>query len=104
MKYFNLKLNTGEEIPWVYCYGDSCCCTCTDYALMQGAGTYMWEYSEDSEEYQKYEGNCWWWLRSPGGNSNLAAYVISDGCAAAGGGRVDDTVETIRPALWISNN
>ena len=47
-------------------------CAPTDYAIQQGA------YTSDS---YKVEGRraCWWWLRSPGYYSILAAYVCTDG-------------------------
>ncbi len=47
-------------------------CAPTDYAIQQGA------YTSDS---YKVEGRkaCWWWLRSPGYISDLAALVHTDG-------------------------
>jgi hypothetical protein len=48
------------------------------------------------------DNRAWWWLRSPGNDPDLAAYVYTDGhlngygdfVAAAGGG--------VRPALWLN--
>ena len=45
----------------------------------------------------------WWWLRSPGRCSNLAAYVNYDGLVHARGSNVDYTRGAVRPALLISN-
>lgn len=45
--------------------------------------------------------NCWWWLRSPGYNSNFSALVISDGVVRVFGGNVSLSNGAVRPALWI---
>ena len=44
---------------------------------------------------------CWWWLRSPGGNSNYAACVNSDGPVGDRGSNVNDDLSAVRPAMWI---
>ena len=63
-------------------------CKPTAYAKAQGA------YTNDS-------GNCWWWLRSPGINLNLAAYVTTDG--SLGSSRlVNRGYDAVRPAFWIN--
>lgn len=49
-------------------------------------------------------GNCWWWLRSPGRDQNDAAYVNNDGDVNEYGYRVDDDSSAVRPALWIDLN
>ena len=46
-------------------------------------------------------GFCWWWLRSPGGNSAHAAGVESGGSVNAYGNFVWYGVNAVRPALWI---
>ena len=67
----------------------------SDYANARGA----WRNSMSG-----YEGNCWWWLRSPGGGSVFAAYVDYGGvvyrfgdavnvCSCSGG---------VCPALYIN--
>lgn len=63
---------------------------CTDYAKAQG----IWMDNPIESPY--------WWLRSPGGDSLLAAVIHYRGKMFAGGLNicVDDT--GIRPALWIS--
>ena len=62
-------------------------CNPTKYAKHNGA-------SVDS-------GNCNWFLRSSGNDSNFAAYVLSLGIVNVYGLGVDSTDVGIRPALWI---
>ena len=64
-------------------------CKGTDYCYAQGA-------------YKGNNGNCWWWLRSPGYNSNYAAFVLYDGSVIDYGLGVDDVSDAVRPALWIN--
>lgn len=45
----------------------------------------------------------WWWLRSPGNYSNLAAYVDLDGDVRIHGNSVIYSNVAVRPALKISN-
>ena len=47
-------------------------------------------------------GNAWWWLRSPGGYSNCAAYVNFDGSVLTYGDFVSDDVDVVRPACWVN--
>ena len=47
-------------------------------------------------------GNCRWWLRSPGNNSNYAAFVDYDGCVYGSGYYVTYDENAVRPALWIN--
>lgn len=44
-------------------------------------------------------GCCWWWLRSPGDNSDCASDVSSDGCLS--NGHVYNTYGSVRPAFWL---
>jgi len=43
----------------------------------------------------------WWWLRSPGNNSNNAANVNSDGNVNINGNNVNNESGGVRPALPI---
>ncbi len=52
--------------------------------------------------YKGSNGNCWWWLRSPGGDSYHAASVINDGSVYDYGYTVNYENRTVRPALWIN--
>ena len=47
-------------------------------------------------------GNAWWWLRSPGYDSDMAAFVDSSGSAQDYGDLVDRDDYAVRPALWIN--
>jgi hypothetical protein len=46
-------------------------------------------------------GAGWWWLRSPGGDSSLAAFVYDFGGRVCGSGDFVDNVSGVRPALWV---
>ena len=67
-------------------------CKSTDYAVANGA------YVNSSN------GNCWWWLRSPGYTQDYAAHVYSDGYVSGHGGGVSSDIDAVRPALWIDLN
>lgn len=67
-------------------------CKPTEYAVAGGA------YVSSSN------GNCWWWLRSPGGSQYGAAYVGIDGVVNEGGISVLYDNYAVRPALWIDLN
>ena len=47
-------------------------------------------------------GACFWWLRSPGGDSRFAAVVYSDGSVGSIGWYVDLDDGAVRPALWVN--
>jgi hypothetical protein len=44
----------------------------------------------------------WWWLRSPGGGSGLAARVDGDGTLSVSGFSVGNDSGGVRPALWLN--
>ena len=67
-------------------------CKPTDYAVANGA--YV---NSDN-------GNCWWWLRSPGDDLLIAAYVSLDGDVGEYGSTVNYADTAVRPALWIDLN
>ena len=67
-------------------------CKATEYAVAGGA--YV---NSDN-------GNCWWWLRSPGDNQCYAAIVFSGGDVHEGGDGVYNGRRAVRPALWIDLN
>ncbi len=59
-------------------------------------------YVEAQDAYvSSSNGNCWWWLRSPGLNQRYAASVYSDGDVGEGGPDVCYGTCAVRPALWI---
>ncbi len=79
-------------------------CTPSDYAVAQGTMVYLSKY----EEYATKEGrnSCCWWLRSPGANNNVAAYVEGPGninvvSPEEGGFTVDGPIIAVRPAMRI---
>ena len=64
-------------------------CKRTDYALACGVTNYD-------------DGNTWWWLRSSGQRSTMAAGVFPDGSITAIGDYVACGTDSVRPAMWIS--
>lgn len=64
-------------------------CEATDYAVANGA------YVDSSN------GNCWWWLRSPGFKQYDATNVFDDGDVSEHGYSVIYGFHAVRPALWI---
>ncbi|MDO4177429.1 MAG: DUF6273 domain-containing protein, partial [Bacillota bacterium] len=64
-------------------------CQGTAYCYTQGA-------------YKGSNENCWWWLRSPGSNSDYAARVLSLGSVDGSGDDTDHEDGAVRPALWIN--
>ena len=65
-------------------------CSATAYAKAQGAYT-----NSDN-------GNCWWWLRSPGYNSHYVSRAYSIGSIDYYGSNVNFDYDAVRPVLWIS--
>ena len=63
-------------------------CEPTDFAVANGAG-------------KRDNGNCWWWLRSPGFDQGDAASVNFYGFVYEFGLDVNDGDLVVRPALWI---
>ncbi|MBQ3072557.1 MAG: TIR domain-containing protein [Oscillospiraceae bacterium] len=64
-------------------------CRPTDYTVANGA--YV---NSDN-------GNCWWWLRSPGVSQRSAANVRCGGDVYEYGSSVSHVNNAVRPALWI---
>lgn len=61
------------------------------------------EYAVSQKCYvDKNNGNCWWWLRSPGIDQYFAAYVDTSGAVYHYGNNVNRSGYAIRPALWIN--
>ncbi len=63
-------------------------CQGTTYCYEQGA-------------YKAKNGNCPWWLRSPGGYSLFAAFVGNNGSVDNSGNAVFTGNNAVRPAMWI---
>jgi len=67
----------------------------TAYAKARG---YFISFDHDAEGRE----SCPWWLRSPGGNSDGAAFVLYWGNVRAAGNYVDYDGIAVRPALWVN--
>jgi hypothetical protein len=60
-------------------------------------------FPSDADRVAKYQVSAdWWWLRSPGGSADRAAYVSSNGRVYADGYYVDYDNNGVRPALWLN--
>ena len=64
-------------------------CQPTAYACANGA------------QANESNGNCWWWLRSPGIAQNCAARVNCYGSLRNSGPPVSSYYSCVRPAMWI---
>lgn len=70
-------------------------CVPTEYAISNGAST--------SDSYTKGgKATCLWWLRSPGFDQFIAAYVNYFGPVLRYGRSVGNVSNSVRPAMWIS--
>ena len=79
-----------EEAKRYFADGRDRICRPTPYAVQKGAWV-----NDDT-------GGCYWWLRSPGSDSAHAARVYSGGDIYSNGDYVDNSVDAVRPALWIN--
>ena len=70
-------------------------CVPTKYAISNGAST--------SDSYTKGgKATCLWWLRSPGFDQFIAAYVNYFGPVLRYGRSVGNVSNSVRPAMWIT--
>ena len=60
-----------------------------------------WERAKEIEPVPKHTG--WWWVRSPGNNTYLAADVRNVGSVSIRGYYIDDDSVAVRPAFKIRN-
>ncbi len=88
-KVFLLSITEANKY---FSYDSARQCEATAYAEAQGA------YVSGSN------GNCWWWLRSPGYYQDCAAGVSLGGYVSENGLSVDNCHDAVRPALWIDLN
>ncbi len=83
-----------KEVINYFSTGEVRKCAPTEYAKAQGA--------ETCDSYKTgSRATCWWWLRSPGGNSYCAAVVDYVGSVFRSGNRVNRGERGVRPAMWI---
>ncbi|MCF0145794.1 MAG: hypothetical protein HUJ73_04320 [Eubacterium sp.] len=116
-KIFLLSLDEVQK----YFPSDSDRITCpTEYAFYEGCYSFnvqtqlRYIIEEIAERYEYGEGEyfpeynvdagCWWWLRSPGSDPNMAAYVYVGGYIHDLGRCVSDDDGGVRPALWVNLN
>ena len=83
-------------------YGFSTDCNTDDRARRAKVTPFARARGADVSTVDRYTGNGWWWLRSPGSLSNYAAAVPSSGCAGDSYAIVDYGLVSVRPALHIS--
>ena len=84
-KVFLLSITEAKK----YVSSDNAQCQGTAYCYAQGA-------------FKGSNGNCLWFLRSPGANSSQAASVQVAGVIVGIGSYVDRDDIAVRPALWIN--
>lgn len=92
--------NDDDEYGRKNGYSAGRACKPTKYAIAQGAWQYEWE-SGQEEEMKKYQGNSWWWLRSPGNDSTFVVNIDAGGGFHLRGIYLTYS-GTIRPALWMN--
>lgn len=81
-----------------YIYDEARRSRCSTYAHAMGTG----RFDPTSESHKKYDGNIWWWLRSPGDDSYDAAEVNEYGWVIRDGYGVHDGYASVRPALHLN--
>lgn len=74
------------------------CAKNTSFTNDKGASTY----DSKLDENQKYVGNGWWWLRTPGIDSKHAQRVNNFGKVYSDGRGVDEYERVVRPAIHIN--
>lgn len=61
-------------------------------------------YASDQGCYTNEDGNCAWWLRSPGMNKKSPAYIASNGDVGNRAHQADEDIIGIRPAMWVKTD
>ena len=69
-------------------------CVPTAYSVAHGV-------DESNKYIVNSKGCCWWWLRSPGGYSDYAAGIYTNGDVDSLGCNADYYSVAVRPALWV---
>lgn len=78
------------------------CVKATEYARAQGGFAYR-EAKYEWVNTKEYDGNSWWWLRSPGSTGYCAALVYINGRVVNSGRGVNYDDNVVRPALWLDS-
>ena len=92
-KIFALSINEAEKY---FRNDDDRMAAPTAYAIKNGT------WVSDSYSLPNGEKTGLWWLRSPGVNGDLAAFVDLDGYISQGGLDVSDGEVAVRPAFWLN--
>ena len=87
--YDRIFLLSISEANWYFGSDAGRLCKGTAYCYAQGA-------------YVGNDGNCWWWLRTPGNRNGSAANVGSAGGIHYDGNDADSAAGAVRPAMWIT--
>lgn len=70
------------------------------------ANTYFSSSADRKAELTKYASGRtvynWWWLRSPGGESDAAKAIVNGNGTVTTGGNWVDNNDAVRPAMWVS--
>ncbi len=61
-------------------------------------------YAKSKKIWIGYDGNCWWWLRTPGEQHGYVTHMGTEGDLHVYGNRATAKDGTVRPALWIKLN
>ncbi|MCL2051841.1 MAG: DUF6273 domain-containing protein [Lachnospiraceae bacterium] len=72
------------------------------YVQAHGSGYYINDQYNSARIAEYKNGASWWWLRSPGYNTTLAARVDGDGTVPVYGYVVYFVYGGVRPALWLN--
>ncbi len=89
----NVFLLSNVEANKYFASDEARMCVPTDYAIRQGIG--VTDYTVDGRW------TCWWWLRSPGRDSDNAAGVNGVGSVSSIGGSVHYSILAVRPCVQV---
>ena len=92
-KIFALSINEAEKY---FRNNDDRRAAPTGFAIKNGA------WVSDNYSLPNGEKTGWWWLRSPGSNSDDAACVLTNGDVYQFGNYVDFNYGAVRPAFWLN--
>lgn len=85
-------------------YGTSLARACrpTEYAKKKGVYTLKYATSQFPETYEKFDGCCYWWLRTPGKTLKYSVNVSHRGDIYYEGNQINYIDHAVRPAMWIN--
>ncbi|MBQ3035399.1 MAG: hypothetical protein IJD31_00575, partial [Lachnospiraceae bacterium] len=52
--------------------------------------------------YETRDGNCWWWVRTPGADERKVSFVNEEGVIEYEGRYCTISSGGIRPAMWVT--